>query len=133
MCGDLVYSATYDGIAVGPTDQPFAYSDPATNEITINTDDDNLIGLSKPYTITAKFVNYPDGQSESDSDLVNYISPCLDPTYTTISVVPQVNSPMTINSFDGIATPFTYTPYTVDPAFCEPLLTYTYDSTESPS
>jgi hypothetical protein len=43
LCGDLEYATTYDGSPVGATDKPFAYSDPSTQEITIDSDDTLLI------------------------------------------------------------------------------------------
>ena len=54
FCGGLTYTATFDSNSVTTSTQPFAY---IANEskIILESTDETLIGLTKPYVITAEF------------------------------------------------------------------------------
>ena len=52
LCGNLVYSATYDSNPISTTDMPLAY-DPFTRVFTADTDDIGLATMVKDYTVSA--------------------------------------------------------------------------------
>ena len=59
LCGDLTYSATYDGNPISsPTDQPLGYN-PTSREFIAETTDDSLHGITKTYKVKAEFANWP--------------------------------------------------------------------------
>jgi len=56
-------------------------------------------------------------RAASDAFDLTFLDPCLDKDYTTIQATTQ-NFPTAPNSFDGVATAFTYTAYTTSPTYC---------------
>ena len=58
LCGALSYSATFDAGAVTSASKPFAYFDDQL-EIVLESEDETLIGLTKPYVLTVEFVLFP--------------------------------------------------------------------------
>lgn len=53
LCGDIKVSATYDGSNIEKEEDVLSY-DADTNTFTIDTDDMDLMGEAKPYTIKAE-------------------------------------------------------------------------------
>ena len=81
LCGNIAYSATFDGTAVN--DDPLDY-DPVTRKFTADSDDQSLIGLTKPYAVNATLSDYPpstykSATSVAASSTINFVDPCLDP------------------------------------------------------
>jgi len=56
LCGNIAYSATFDDTAVDG--DPLDY-DPVTRKFTADSDDQSLIGLTKPYAVIATLSDYP--------------------------------------------------------------------------
>ena len=56
-------------------------------------------------------------KAASDAFDLTFLDPCLDKAYTTIQATTQT-FPTAPNSFDGVATAFTYTAYTTSPTYC---------------
>lgn len=113
LCGDLEYKLTYNGAPVDDDDTPFAYSgasvgDADFKQITISSDDINLIDTSVPYEITAKFIDYPNGQNAKNADTVTYKSPCLIPeTFETTDQTDPIDNEYTSADIGANITPFT--------------------------
>ena len=56
LCGDIAYSARFDGTAVNGNTLDY---DSATRKFTADSDDQSLIGLTKPYAVIATLANWP--------------------------------------------------------------------------
>jgi len=77
LCGNIAYSATFDGTAVNG--DPLDY-DSATRKFTADSDDQSLIGLTKPYAVIATLSDYPPSKtSVAASSTINFVDPCLNP------------------------------------------------------
>ena len=111
ICGDLTCTTKYNSVVVGASDTPFAYSDPANDEITINSNDANLIGQEVPYSIECKFLSHPTAPSAQNSALVKYTSPCVElASLTATSQTGPVTDEYTGNVISNNIQPFTVSP-----------------------
>ena len=115
LCGALTCTTKYNSAVVGPLDQPFAYSDPANREITINSNDANLIGQEVPYSIECQFVSHPTAPPAQNSALVKYTSPCVE--LASLTATGQ-NGPVT-DEYTGQVISNDIVPFTVSPDICK--------------
>ena len=81
LCGDIAYSATFDGTAVDG--DPLDY-DPVTRKFTAYSEDRSLIELTKPYAVFAMLANWPTinystAPSVTGSSTIKFVDPCLNP------------------------------------------------------
>ena len=119
FCGDLTYTATFDSNSVTTSSQPFAY---IANELKIilESTDETLIALTKPYVLTAEFTRFPqaansDAPSVTQMNYVNFIDPCMSPfTFASTSQT----SPGS-DKYSGNELVFTLNPFTITPLICE--------------
>ena len=58
LCGDIKVTATFDGLLIELNEMVLSY-DALTNTFTVDTDDSDLIGEAKPYSLSAELVDYP--------------------------------------------------------------------------
>ena len=113
LCGNLVYTPTYDNAPI--TDTTVMGYDPATNQFDAETDDPNLIGEQKPYGIKATFENYPEGNypsvsTDSADSTIDFLGPCgTDATITAENWAP-FSDEYTNTKVSTAATSFTVTP-----------------------
>ena len=80
LCGDLTYTATFEGsVADGTTKPPMAY-DSASRTFTIYSEDFNLLG-DRTFTVAASLTQYPTTVTSlpDASETIEIIDPCLDP------------------------------------------------------
>ena len=115
LCGDLEYTASYNGVTVGPSDTPFAHNHATINQITIDSDDRTLIDTSVPYSLECRLKDHPSAPPATDSDLVKYISPCVTPTSFATS---DQNDPQA-DDFSGEPISSNIVPFVVLPDICK--------------
>jgi len=117
LCGDIAYSATFDGTAVDS--DPLAY-DSDTRKFTAESSNRDLIGLTKPYAVIATLASYPpstysSATSTTKSGTIEFIDPCLDPfTFESTGQTDPAS-----DKYTGSPITYTLTPFTITPAYCE--------------
>ena len=124
LCGNIAYSATFDGNAVDG--DPLDY-DPDTRKFTAESEDINLIGVTKPYTVIATLANWPPinyftAPSVTGSSTIKFVDPCLNPF--TFESTTQTNP--AADKYTGNAITYTLNPFTITPDYCE--ISYACDS-----
>ena len=105
LCGDITLTPSYDG-ALLPSADPLTqvgYSSTDLQFSIISTNGD-LIGSTKPYSVTASFQLYSPSEfagvsTATASGIINFIDPCLKP----FSLTPRVTSNPASDKFSGSA------------------------------
>ena len=85
LCGELTYTVKYENDVVGTLNDPtdvLSY-DPVSQDFTVDTDDQALIGLTKNYSVDAEFATYPladysSVSTDAETSTILFIDPCVD-------------------------------------------------------
>ena len=59
LCGDLSYTAEFDGGAISTSNRPVSYQEVSTTSFTVETTDTTYTNTTKTYTVIAEFANWP--------------------------------------------------------------------------
>lgn len=119
LCGEIEVNAKFDGSDIG-TEEPVLSWDETKNEFTIDTDDEDLVGETKPYTLEATLKEYrlnvhPTAPHQTNTKNIVFNNPCLDPFSFGASA--QDPAPPT-NRYDGDVK-WTLKPFNIAPTICE--------------
>ena len=125
LCGALTLTAKYDNADL-PSSDPLTqvgYSS-ADREFVIVSTNGDLIGTTKPYSVTAQFQNYSPSDfggvsTATASGIINFIDPCL----SSVSLTPRVTSYPAPDNFSGNAIIVQVVEFQVVPSRCQ--VTYT--------
>ena len=122
LCGAFSYTV----LEADDTEVPTTAGDPTTyntadQTFTFDSDNADLDGTTKTYTIVAAFTDYDTAETkEADFDVV-FVDPCEDPFTLTSTAQTAIT-----DNFSETAQPFDLTPFTVTPSRCE--IQYSCDS-----
>ena len=128
LCGDIAVTYTFDGVALPANGDPLSFVTDTgpTDYFSIDSEDTNLIGEVKPYSLKAVLADWPKatypGVTESSvTKTISFNDPCDDPF--TFSANDQTDPANYL--YDGTLE-FALTQFTITPSICE--VEYTCDS-----
>lgn len=122
LCGDVTLTVQFDGVNIGAGEDVVSY-DEATRTFTVDSDDADLIGETKAYSITAELANYPtifhaSADTQTLTKNIVFQNPCLDPF--TFAATQQTSPSDYV--YSGTLD-FSLATFTMEPSICE--VTYT--------
>ena len=125
LCGAITLTPKYDG-ALLPSSDPLTqvtYSS-ADSQFSIFSTNGDLIGETRPYSVTATFQSYKptdfaNVSTATASGIISFIDPCLNP----FSLTPRVTANPAADNFSGNAIIVQVLEFQVSPSRCE--VTYT--------
>ena len=122
LCGPLTITAKYETTGITSTSQPLGYKITEGQFVALSTVKE-LRGLTKAYSLTATFTNYPvtgtpstSGDTATASSTITFDNPCeSNSDYTLVATTQAATAD---DKFTDTNIDFTITPFTITPSYC---------------